>query len=109
MKHLKLFEEFKDKVTYELTGPPPASLWQHKADFQRDMVNWGYEHTTLTKNTDMLIAAKEELGTLKCKKAEKYGIPIYTYEDAYNKKEKLYTRVIRNKKIINLNKNQAED
>ena len=30
----------------------------------------------------MLIATKEDLNSLKCQKAEKYGIPIYTYEYA---------------------------
>jgi len=106
MKHLKLFEEFKDKVTYEMTGSPKP-FFATKADFVSAMEGWGYLHTTLNKNTDMLIAADEDLGTLKWEKAEKYGIPIYTYRDAYNKKEKLYTRIIRNKKIVNLNKNQA--
>jgi len=33
----------------------------------------------------MLIVADEDLGTLKCKKAERYGIPVYTY--AHAKKE----------------------
>jgi len=96
-----------DKVTYEMSGPTPPYLWEHKADFEKDMLKWGYNHTTLTKNTDMLIVAKEDLGTLKCKKAEKYGIPIYTYEDAYQKKENLYTRIVRRKKWDNISKNQS--
>jgi len=99
-------EDKIDKVNYEMSGPPDKKYFTHKADFVECMEKWGYTHTTLNKNTDMLIVATEELGTLKCKKAEKYGIPIYTYEEAFNKKEKLYTRVIRNKKLINLNKNQ---
>jgi hypothetical protein len=97
-------KEFKDKVTYEMSGPTPDNLWRYKDDFVYDMYKWGYSHTTLTKNTDMLIASSEDLNTLKCQKAKKFGIPIYTYEDAFNKKEKLYIRVIRNKKITNLNK-----
>ena len=50
----------------------------------------------------MLIVADEELGTLKCQKAEKYGIPVYTYSQAFNKKENLYVRIIRNKKLSNI-------
>ena len=69
-----------DKVTYEMTGTPKP-YWASKADFQESMEKWGYEHTTLNKNTDILIAADEDLGTLKCQKAEKYGIPIYTYKE----------------------------
>jgi hypothetical protein len=103
-----LFEEFKDKVTYEMSGPPPKYLWSHKDDFMTDMLNWGYLHTTLNKKTDMLIATAEDLGTLKCQKAEKYGIPIYTYEDAFKKKEKLYIRITRNKKLDNLKKKSEE-
>lgn len=94
-----------DKITYEMSGPPPQKYWSYKADFVAEMLSWGYSHTTLTKNTDMLIVASEELGTLKCQKAEKYGIPIYTYSEAFNKKEKLYTRVIRKKRLDNLKKN----
>jgi len=97
-------EQYIDKVTYEMTGPPNKNLWAHKADFESDMLSWGYTHTTLTKNTDMLIAADEDLGTLKCVKAEKFGIPIYSYKEAFQKKELLYKRVIRAKKIENLNK-----
>lgn len=96
-------KEFKDKVTYEMSGPPPEYLWRYKANFEDDMLKWGYSHTTLNKKTDMLITATSDLNTLKCQKAKKFGIPIYTYEEAFNKKEKLYIRVIRNKKITNLN------
>jgi len=97
-----------DKVTYEMSGPPPKWLWYHKADFESDMLKWGYSHTTLNKNTDMLIVESKDLGTLKCQKAEKYGIPIYTYKEAFDRKEKLYTRVIRKKRLDNINKNREE-
>ena len=102
-------DKYVDKVTYEMTGPPNKNRWAHKVDFVEDMQKWGYTHTTLTKNTDMLIAADEDLGTLKCQKAEKFGIPIYSYEQAYQKKELLYKRVIRAKKIENLNRLAEED
>lgn len=90
-----------DKVTYCMTGTPKP-FWGTKADFEADMEKWGYEYTTLTKNTDILIAADEDLGTLKCKKAEKYGIPIYSYKDAFSRKEMLYTKTMRKKRLLNL-------
>jgi hypothetical protein len=101
-------DKFIDKVTYEMTGTPKPR-WSTKADFVDSMTKWGYTHTTLTKNTDMLIAADEDLGTLKCLKAEKFGISIYSYEDAFKKKELLYKRVIRAKKIEKLNRLSEED
>lgn len=91
-----------DKVTFEMTGHPPARHWRYKEDFLQDMAKWGYQHTTLTKNTDLLVAESEDLNTNKCKKAKKYGVPIYTYEEAFAKKENLHTRIIRTKKLINL-------
>lgn len=94
-------DEFKDKVTYEMSGSPKP-FFDYKGDFMDQMKNWGYTHTTLNKHTDMLIVAYEDLGTLKCQKAEKYGIPIYTYEEAFNRKENLYKRVVRGKKLNNL-------
>lgn len=100
-------EDYKDKVTYEMSGSP-RPFFDYKDDFIRQMNNWGYVHTTLNKHTDMLIVANEDLGTLKCQKAEKYGIPIYTYEEAFQRKENLYKRVVRGKKLNNL-KNFSED
>lgn len=97
-----------DKVTYEMTGTPKP-YWATKSDFQESMEKWGYEHTTLNKNTDILIASDEDLGTLKCKKAEKYGIKIFNYNDAFFKKENLYTKIMRKKRLINLSKNQDND
>ena len=101
-------DKFIDKVTYEMSGSP-RPYWATKAEFVSDMQNWGYSHTTLNRNTDMLIVADEDLGTLKCQKAEKYGIPVYTYDQAFKKKELLYTKVIRKKRIMNLNKKSQED
>jgi hypothetical protein len=99
MEHLKLFEEFKDKVTYEMSGPPPRHLWRYKADFTDDMSSWGYEHTSLTKKTDMLMVEDENLETAKTKKAKKYNIPIHSYKDAFKKKDKLYTITMRKKRM----------
>lgn len=106
-RYIKMFEEYKDKVSFEMTGSPKP-YWSTKAEFVADMEKWGYSHTTLNKNTDMLIAADEDLGTLKCKKAEKYGIPIYSYKKAFDQKERLYKRVIRGKKIENIEKNRED-
>ena len=107
MEHIQLFEEYKDKVTFCCSGSPKP-YWITKEEFVNDMKDWGYNYTTLTKSTDMLIVPDIELGTIKCQKAEKYGIPIYTYKKAYDQKERLYKRVIRNKKLDNLNKNRED-
>lgn len=102
-----------DNVTFEMSGDTPHHLWRYKEDFFNDMKKWGYKHTSLTKETDMLVASSENFidkehtilrddASNKCKKAQKYGIPIYTYEEAFNRKEALHTRIIRKKKILNL-------
>ena len=96
-----------DTVNYEMSGSPKP-YWSTKSEFVDAMTKFGYTHTTLNKQTDMLIVADEDLGTLKCQKAEKYDIPIYTYRDAFTRKEKLYVRVVRGKKLTNL-KNISEE
>ena len=83
-KKIQMFEDFSDKMTYEMSGSPKP-YFKTKAEFVEEMLKYGFHHTTLNKNTNMLIVADEDLGTLKCQKAEKYGIPIYTYR--YAKKE----------------------
>jgi len=93
-------KEYKDFVTFEMTGSPSqVSNWPYKQDFQNDMLNWGFTHTTLTKETDLLVAEREDIGTGKWLKAKKYGIPIYTYKQVWEQKEKLYQKIIRNKKL----------
>jgi len=89
----KLDEAIKPK-TFEMSGPPPHSMWRTKADFVADMEKIGYTHTTLNKETSMLIT--DVAGTLKCEKARKYGIPIYSYEQAY----KMFSKKMR--KRLNL-------
>ena len=44
----------------------------------------------------------EYLETTKTKKAKRYGIPIYTYADAFKKKDKLYTVTMRKKRMGDL-------
>lgn len=100
-------EDYKDKVTYEMSGSPRPFFYT-KEDFVDSMRNWGYTHTTLNKHTDMLIVAREDLGTLKCQKAEKYGIQVYTYEEAFDRKQNLYIRVVREKKL-NILKNLSQE
>jgi hypothetical protein len=80
-RKIQLFEAFEDNITYEMSGSP-SPYFKTKAEFVKAMQECGYEHTTLTKKTNMLICSTEDLGTLKFKKAQKYGIPIYTYEQA---------------------------
>jgi len=84
LKKIQMFEGFEDNITYEMSGSP-MPYFKTKSQFVAEMSKYGYHHTTLTKKTHMLIVSDEELGTLKCQKAEKYGIPVYTY--AYAKRE----------------------
>lgn len=84
IKKTQMFEGFEDSATYEMSGSPKP-YFKTKAEFVAEMSKYGYVHTTLNKKTNMLIVPDEELGTLKCQKAERYGIPVYTY--AYAKRE----------------------
>lgn len=89
------YEEIDESVkekTYEMSGPPPKHLWANKKAFEEDMEKLGFIHTTLTKQTSMLICSEE--GTLKYEKAERYNIPIFTYEEAY----KIFSKIIKKKK-----------
>ena len=91
-KKIQMFEDFISKYTYECSGSP-SPTFKTKADFVEFMSKCGFKHTTLNKNTDMLIVADKEQGTLKCKKAEKYGIPIYTYHKAKIKAQEMAKNV----------------
>lgn len=100
--------EFTDQVTFEMTGSPRHTpKWQYKEQFVRDMESYGFKHTTLTKNTDLLVAEDEFLGTGKWNKAKAFGIPIYTYEQIWEQKERLYKQILRNKKLGILQKKIA--
>ena len=83
MKHLQYFAEksFDDFYTYECSGSPKP-VFPYKADFTEFMTKHGFKKTTLTKKTDMLIVQYKGQGTLKEQKAERYGIPVYTYAEA---------------------------
>lgn len=107
-KKIQMYEKLIDHYTFECSGSP-SPTFKTKAEFFDFMENHGFKHTTLTKNTDILIAADEDLGTLKCKKAEKYGIPIYSYNDAFKRKEMLYTKTMRKKRLQNLSNIAEKD
>lgn len=77
----QMYEGITDNYTFECSGSPKP-YFNTKQEFFDFMGEYGFKHTTLTKSTNMLIVADEDLGTLKCKKAEKYGIPVYTYRHA---------------------------
>lgn len=74
-------EGLVDYYTFECSGSP-SPYFKTKAEFFKFMEDNGFKHTTLTKKTDMLIVADKDQGTLKCQKAEKYGVPVYTYQKA---------------------------
>ena len=96
MKKLKtfneMFESFESKTTFECSGSP-MPYFKTKAEFFKAMQECGYYHTTLNKKTDMLICSTEDLGTLKFQKAQKYGIPIYTYAQAKKEMKNLINTV----------------
>jgi len=83
-ENIELFENFETSYTYECSGSP-SPTFRVKADFFEFMANHGFKHTTLTKKTNMLIVEDKDMGTLKCQKAQKYGVPIYTYREAKKK------------------------
>ena len=88
-----------------MTGSPAqVSKWPYKDDFVADMIKWGFTHTTLTHKTDLLVAERDDIGTGKFLKAKKYGTPIYTYRQIWEQKEKLYQRILRDKKLNILKK-----
>jgi hypothetical protein len=70
-RKIQMYEEVTDHYTYECSGSPKP-YFNTKADFFEFMDSNGFRHTTLNKDTNMLIVSNEDLGTLKCKKAEKY-------------------------------------
>lgn len=88
MKHIRQFENFENNYTYECSGSP-SPVFRVKADFFEFMSNYGFKHTPLNKKTDMLIVEDKDMDTLKCQKAAKYGIPIYTYKEAKKKVKEL--------------------
>jgi len=81
IRKVQMYEDLLDYYTYECSGSPSPEF-RTKADFNEFMYSNGFKHTTLNKNTDMLIVTDKDQGTLKCQKAEKYNIPIYTYSEA---------------------------
>ncbi len=84
MIHIKTFEGFEQNYTYECSGSPKPTF-KTKADFNEYMNSNGFKKSTLNKKTDMLIVQYKGQGTLKEIKAQKYGIPIYTYRESKGK------------------------
>lgn len=77
-------EAIEDHYTFECSGSPKPTF-KTKQEFFDFMEEHGFKHTTLNKKTNMLIVESKDQGTIKCQKAEKYGIPIYTYREAKKK------------------------
>jgi len=74
-------KQFEEYYTFECSGTPKP-YFKTKAEFFEFMEENGFKHSTLNKKTDMLIVESLDMGSLKCQKAEKYNIPIYTYKQA---------------------------
>lgn len=85
-------EDLVDYYTFECSGSP-SPTFKTKAEFFDFMENNGFKHTTLNKKTDMLIVTSKDQGTLKVQKAEKYGVPVYTYREAKVKVKEMANRV----------------
>ena len=85
-------EDLVDYYTFECSGSPNPTF-KTKAEFFDFMENNGFKHTTLNKKTDMLIVTSKDQGTLKVQKAEKYGVPVYTYREAKVKVKEMSNRV----------------
>jgi hypothetical protein len=69
----------KNTKTFEATGSP-APTFEVKKDFFDFMEKHGYEHTSLTKDTDLLVTDSLDSTSSKMAKAMKNGIEIKTYE-----------------------------
>lgn len=67
-------------LTYEMSGNPPSMT---KQDFEKRLkkIYPNAIHTSLTKNTKVLIVDNKASATSKALKARKYNIRIETYED----------------------------
>lgn len=74
-------KQFEEYYTFECSGTPKP-YFKTKAEFFEFMEENGFKHSTLNKKTDMLIVESLDMGSLKCQKAQKYEIPIYTYKQA---------------------------
>ena len=92
LSKIKLYEDFEDNYTFECSGSP-SPYFSTKSEFFEFMEKNGFKHSTLNKNTNMLIVAYEDIGTLKFQKAKKYGIPIFTYGEAKQKIKNLINAI----------------
>jgi len=100
--------EFKDKITFEMSGSPKFQGWGYKQDFVNFMIKHGFTHTTLTKNTDLLVVDDDSSNTGKIVKARKYNIPIVTYSELAKDKTKLYTKLTRKNRMFHIMKLMGE-
>jgi len=66
-------------ITFEMTGSP-APHRGTKDDFYLSIKKFGYEHTSLTKDTKLLITDDLTSNTGKMKKAQKFGTKVMTYK-----------------------------
>lgn len=66
-------------ITFEMTGDS-APFRSTKKDFYLSIKHLGYEHTTLTKDTKLLVTNDVSSTTGKMAKAKKFGTIVKTYE-----------------------------
>ena len=70
-------------LRFELTGAAEP-VFANKAEFTAFMEKHGYIHTGLNKDTQLLITETMDSTSSKMGKAEKYGIPIKTYQEVFD-------------------------
>lgn len=66
-------------ITFEMSGEPNPHR-QTKKDFYLSIKKFGYEHTSLTKETKLLVVDDLTSTTGKMQKAKKYGTTVKTYK-----------------------------
>jgi DNA ligase (NAD+) len=75
-----------DGITFEMTGKPPhiAGL-KYKEDYVKYAQQYGYIHTSLNKDTKILVTDDVSSNSTKMKKAKKNGTEIITYRQFFDK------------------------
>lgn len=67
--------------TFEMTGSPENAGFSTKAVFVAAIEPYGFQHTTLTKSTNILVTDDPSSTTGKMAKAIKFGTEIMTYQE----------------------------
>lgn len=69
------------KIKYEMTNSPKSAGFKTKEEFIEFVESYGYEHSSLNKDCNLLITESLDTVSGKMDKANKLGIPIKTYAE----------------------------